>query len=251
MYLNRKKWGIRLYLILSGFFIASLVTCNLIFQKFFFWVPLSFLLDESNLFNGIFPDSFITYFGNFTFEISAGILPYPITFLVTDIISEIYGRKKANQLVISGFIASIFIMLVTMIAQTVPATSWSPINDETFTKVFGLFGPAVFASMTAYLIAQFVDIRIFHILKEFTKGKHLWLRNNGSTIFSQLVDTSAVLLLLCSFDVIEWSRFYSLLINGFLFKLLVALVDTPLFYLSSWYLKKSFGLGLNEHFDED
>ena len=157
MYLNQKKWGIRLYLILSGVFIASLVTCNLIFQKFFFWTPLSFLLDESNLFNGLLPVNIITYLGNFTFEISAGILPYPITFLVTDIISEIYGRKKANQLVISGFIASICIMLITMVAQAVPATSWSPVNDETFTKVFGLYGPAVFASMTAYLIAQFVE----------------------------------------------------------------------------------------------
>ena len=202
--------------------------------------------NESNIFNGIFPVNFITYIGNFTFEISAGILPYPITFLVTDIVSEIYGKKKANQLVISGFIASIFIMLVTMMAQTVPATTWSPVNDETFTKVFGLFGPAVFASMTAYLIAQFVDIRIFHILKEFTKGKHLWLRNNGSTIFSQLVDTSAVLLLLCSFDVIEWSRFYSLLINGFLFKVFFAAFDTPIVYGLTYVIRKRLGLAFGE-----
>ena len=251
MYLNRKKWGLKLYLILSGIFIASLVTCNLIFQKFFFWTPLSFLLNEANLLNSFLPNKISQFLGNYTFEISAGILPYPITFLVTDIISEIYGRKKANQLVMSGFIASIFILVVTMIAQAVPATSWSPINDETFAKVFGLFGPAVFASMSAYLIAQFIDIRVFHFWKKLTKGKHLWLRNNGSTIFSQLIDTSAVLILLCSFNVIEWSRFSSLLINGFLFKVIIAFLDTPLFYLASWYLKKSFGLGLNEYFEED
>jgi queuosine precursor transporter len=251
MYLNRKKWGLNLYLILSGIFIASLVTCNLIFQKFFYWTPLSFLLDESIFLNSILPINVIQFLGNYTFEISAGILPYPITFLVTDIISEIYGQKKANQLVKSGFIASIFILFVTMIAQSVPATSWSPVNDETFSKVFGLFGPAVFASMSAYLIAQFIDIRIFHFWKNLTKGKHLWLRNNGSTIFSQFIDTSAVLLLLCSFNVIEWPRFSSLLINGFLFKVIVAFLDTPLFYLASWYLKKSFGLGLNEYFQED
>ena len=170
--------------------------------------------------------------------------------MVTDIISEIYGIKKANQVVMSGFIASIFIMIVTSIAQIVPATAWSPVNDEIFTKVFGLFGPAVFASMSAYLIAQFIDIRMFHFWKKLTKGKHLWLRNNGSTIFSQLVDTSAVLFLLCSFEIIEWSRFSSLLINGFLFKMLIAFIDTPLFYFFSWYLKKSFGLGLNEQFEE-
>ena len=105
--------------------------------------------------------------------------------------------------------------------------------------------------MSAYLIAQFIDIRMFHFWKKLTKGKHLWLRNNGSTIFSQLVDTSAVIFLLCSFEIIEWSRFSSLLINGFLFKVIIAFIDTPLFYLTSWYLKKSFGLGLNEHFEED
>ena len=78
-------------------------------------------------------------------------------------------------------------MFITFIAQLVPATHWSPVNDEVFTNVFGLYGPAVFASMTAYLTAQFIDIRIFHFWKKLTKGKHLWLRNNGSTIFSQLV----------------------------------------------------------------
>ena len=132
MYLNRKKWGIRLYLILSGVFIASLVTCNLIFQKFFFWTPLSFLLDESNLFNGLLPVNIITYLGNYTFEISAGILPYPITFLVTDIISEIYGLKKANQVVTAGLVASMFMLIIVSLADFVTATSWSPVNNEIF-----------------------------------------------------------------------------------------------------------------------
>ena len=97
--------------------------------------------------------------------------------------------------------------------------------------------PAVFASMVAYLIAQFIDIRIFHFWKRLTKGKHLWLRNNGSTIISQLVDTASVLFLLCITGVIEWSRFPGLLENGFIFKVMVAFLDTPLFYLGVWYLK--------------
>tara|TARA_B100001029_G_C15039757_1_gene442739 strand:- start:803 stop:1561 length:759 start_codon:yes stop_codon:yes gene_type:complete len=251
MYLDRKKWGFRLYLILAGIFIASLVACNLIFQKFFYWSPFNFLLNDGNYLAKVLPQNWVNGLGNFTFEISAGILPYPITFLVTDIISEIYGRRKANMVVLSGFISSIFILFITFIAQAVPATDWSPLNDELFTKVFGLFGPAVFASMTAYLTAQFIDIRIFHFWKDLTKGKHLWLRNNGSTVASQLVDTSAVLLLLCSFEVIGWERFGLLLFNGFLFKMLVAFIDTPLFYLFSWYLKKSFNLGLNEQLDND
>lgn len=210
----------RLFLLLSGIFIAALVASNLIFQKFFSWSP----------------------FGIYTFEISVGILPYPVTFLVTDIVSEIYGRKRADQVVISGFFASLFILGIVLIADAVPQTSWSPVSGEMFHKVFGLFGPAIFASMTAYLVAQFLDIRVFHFWKRLTHGKHLWLRNNGSTVFSQLVDTSLVLLLLCATGAIEWSRFWGLLENGFLFKVLVALADTPLFYLSAWLLRRALNL---------
>ena len=209
----------RLFLILAGIFIAALVSCNLIFQKFFSWTP----------------------FGLYTFEISVGILPYPVTFLVTDIISELYGKRKADQVVISGLIASVFVSLLVLLANAVPQTSWSPVSNETFSTVFGLNGPAVFASMLAYLSAQFIDIRIFHFWKKKTNGRHLWLRNNGSTIASQLVDTGAVLLLLCSFDVIAWERFGGLLVNGVLFKMLIALLDTPLFYAAVWYLKPLIG----------
>ena len=102
----------RFYLILAGIFIASLVSCNLIFQKFFTWTP----------------------FGVYTFELSVGILPYPITFLVTDLISELYGKKKADQVVISGLIASVFVMGVVLLANYVPNTSWSPVNNELFEK---------------------------------------------------------------------------------------------------------------------
>jgi uncharacterized integral membrane protein (TIGR00697 family) len=209
----------RLYLILAGIFIASLVSCNLIFQKFFYWTPI----------------------GDYTFEISVGILPYPITFLVTDILSELYGKKKADRVVITGFVASVFMIAVVSLAEAVPATDWSPVNDETFKKVFGLTKAAVFASMAAYLVAQFIDIRIFHFWKRLTKGKHLWLRNNGSTIASQLVDTTTVLVLLCAAGVIDWERFGTLFVNSFLFKVIFALIDTPLFYLAIALLKPRIG----------
>jgi len=229
-----REWANRLYLMLSGIFIASLVSSNLIFQKFFIWKPFEIL-------TGFFP-----FLSGYAFELSVGILPYPITFLVTDIISEIYGRKKANQVVLSGFIASMFIMAVVTIGDMATATDWSPIDDGTFHRVFGLFGPAVFASMSAYLLAQFIDIRMFHYWKQLTKGKHLWLRNNGSTIFSQLIDTCSVIMLLCFFGVLEWSKFWPLFINGFLFKVMIAAIDTPLFYLFSHLLRKSFNLKLGE-----
>jgi uncharacterized integral membrane protein (TIGR00697 family) len=209
-----------LYLILAGIFIASLVSCNLIFQKFFHW----------------------NAFGLYTFELSVGILPYPLTFLVTDIISEIYGQKRANAVVTAGLVASIFVLGVVSLADVAPATSWSPVSDDMFRKVFGLTGVSVGASMTAYLLAQYIDIRIFHFWKTVTKGKHLWLRNNFSTMTSQLVDTLAVLVLLCAVGVIEWQMFWPLFGSGFLFKVIVAALDTPFLYLGTWAIRKRLGL---------
>ena len=214
----------RIYLILGALFIASLVVSNLIFQKFFYW----------------------DFFGIYQFEISVGILPYPVTFLITDIISEIYGKKKANQVVTAGIFASFFSLLIVFVADVVPATPWSPIDDPLFSKVFGATAIAVFASMMAYLLAQYIDIQLFHFWKRLTKGKHLWLRNNFSTFLSQFVDTFTVLLLLCSFGKIEWPLFGALLLSGFLFKVLVAALDTPLLYAAVYFFRKRFKLKIGE-----
>jgi len=224
---KNKILAFNIYLILASVFIASLVVSNLIFQKFF---------------------SF-NFLGWYNFEISVGILPYPITFLVTDIISEIYGRKRANQVVIAGIFASAFSLLIIMISDIAPATEWSPVNNDTFHKVFGLSALAVFASMMAYLVAQFVDIRIYHFWKTKTKGRHLWLRNNFSTISSQFLDTFTVLWLLCSFGVIEWKLFGMLLLNGFLYKLLIALLDTPILYFFVYWFRKKFDLKIGEEIE--
>ena len=223
-----KSQANNLYLILAGIFIASLVSCNLIFQKFFeidIWLP---------------------FIGDYTFAQSVGLLPYPVTFLVTDIISEIYGKNKANQVVTAGLIASLFMLIVITVADSVTATVWSPVSDDVFSMVFGLSGAAVFASMMAYLFAQYVDIRIFHFWKRLTKGRHLWLRNNASTIFSQFIDTFSVLFLLCAFDVLAWDRFSTLLINGFLFKVFFAAFDTPIVYFLIYFIRKKFNLKFGE-----
>ncbi len=225
---SRKSQAMTIYIVLAGMFIASLVSCNLIFQKFFQW------------------EVWIPFFGSYTFEQSVGILPYPITFLVTDIISEIYGKKKANIVVLSGLAASIFMVLVVSISDFVIATPWSPIDSSTFHSVFGLSSVAVFSSMVAYLVAQFIDVRVFHFWKRLTKGKHLWLRNNASTVFSQFIDTFSILFLLCSFGVIGWERFSVLLVNGFLFKVIVALLDTPLAYLCIGVIRRKFRLGVGQ-----
>lgn len=220
LYIRNKIGAQQIYMILSALFIASLVVSNLIFQKFFHW----------------------NFFGLYTFEISAGILPYPVTFLITDIISEVYGKKKANRVVTTGIFASFFSLLIIYTSNAVPATDWSPVNNHLFQKVFGATAIAVFASMVAYLLAQYIDIQLFHFWKRLTKGKHLWIRNNFSTFFSQFVDTFSVLFLLCSFGKIDWSLFGGLLLSGFLFKVLIAILDTPFLYVSVYALRRIFEL---------
>ena len=173
-------------------------------------------------------------------------MPYPITFLVTDIISEIYGRKRASLVVTAGLFASLFMLIIITISDVSTATSWSPVDDATFHKVFGLSGAAVFASMMAYLFAQYLDVRIFHFWKRLTKGKHLWLRNNASTMFSQLIDTFSVLFLLCSLNVLNWDMFSILLLNGFLFKVFFAAFDTPIVYAMTYIIRKQLGLKFGE-----
>ena len=232
---KRKKEAFHIYLYLGALFITSLVVSNLIFQKFFFWKP--------------FGD--VTVFGAPLFELSVGILPYPITFLITDLISEIYGQKKANQVVTAGIFASVFSMGIIFVANYVPAIESSPVNDATFIEVFGLSPLGVLASMLAYLAAQYIDISIYHFWKRLTNGRYLWLRNNFSTFTSQFVDTFTVVGLLCLFGVLPWSLFYGLVVSGFLFKVLIALLDTPLLYLFVYLFRKRFNLKLGEEISLD
>jgi len=180
------------------------------------------------------------------FELSVGILPYPITFLVTDLISEIYGQKKANQVVVAGIFASFFSISIILISDLVPAIPSSPIDDQTFSNVFSLSGLAVLASMLAYLFAQFIDIKIYHFWKKLTNGKMLWLRNNFSTFSSQIIDTVTVITLLCLFEVLSWDIFLGLVISGVLFKILVAFLDTPLLYFFVYLFRRKFDLKIGE-----
>ena len=194
------------YIFLSAIFIASLVTCNLIANKFV-TVDLGFKV----------------------FIVSAGILPYPLTFLVTDLISELYGQKKANLVVFSGFVASMFVLLFLWLGGQFNAIPSSIVNDDIYNSVFQNAWRIIAASMIAYLFAQFIDVRIFHFWKRLTNGKHLWLRNNGSTIASQLVDTTLVIMILFV-GVWESDQIISAIIDGWLFKMLMAAIDTPIIY---------------------
>ena len=224
----------KLYFFLGSIFITALVVSNLIFQKFFSWYPFNFEV-----------------FGIKLFELSVGVLPYPITFLITDIISEIFGKRKANQVVFMGILASIFSIGLLLLGDVLPASSSSPIDDKTFNLVFSASPLAVLASMSAYLIAQFLDIRIYHFWKQLTQGKYLWLRNNFSTFSSQIIDSTTVIALLCIFDILAWDLFLGLVLSSITFKIVVAVIDTPLLYLLVGLIRKKFNLGINDEIDID
>ena len=211
--IDKMKLKDQLYIVLVGIFIASLITCNLIANKFV-TVDLGFKV----------------------FIVSAGILPYPLTFLVTDLISEIYGQKRANLVVFSGFIASMFVLLFLWLGGQFNAIPSSIVDDETYNSVFQNAWRIIAASMIAYLFAQFVDVRIFHFWKKLTNGKHLWLRNNGSTVASQLIDTTLVVCILF-LGVWNGDQIFQAIIDGWLFKMLMAFVDTPIIYGIVYLLK--------------
>ena len=222
-YNKERAWFI--YLVLSALFICALITCNLIANKFV-TVNLGFK----------------------TFQVSAGILPYPLTFLITDILSEIYGKRKTRAVVLAGFFASVLALLFLKLGHAFPAIENSPVSDESYNNVFNNSARIIGASMLAYLVAQLIDVNVFHWWKKITRGKHLWIRNNFSTILSQLADT--VLVTTVIFIGVQSAGFItSLVLDGWLFKVIFAAADTILIYPIVGWMKHSFGLKENEELD--
>ena len=164
----------RMYFVLASCFITVLVLTNVVGIKLF-QSPVWF--DEEM---GV------------GFALTTGILTYPLTFLFTDVVSEIYGKKRADFMVIMGFFMSLLMLGITQLAVYVPAHPYwvPPANpfyptveeyQHAFSSVFSLNGILLFGSMLAYLCAQLTDNFLYHFFKRLTNGRHLWLRNNGST----------------------------------------------------------------------
>lgn len=179
----------------------------------------------------------------YSMVIPVGLLAFPATFLATDLISELFGRKKAQMVVWIGFFMNIFMLLVMSANYMLPNAYGISGGAELFDGVYKYMVGNTIASMIAYLTAQTIDVRLFHFWKTLTKGKHLWLRNNASTMVSQLVDTVAILSIIYfagnfGDSVTTIGALIILIINAYLFKFLAALLDTPLFYLGVKYLKE-------------
>lgn len=173
-----------------------------------------------------------------------GVLPYPITFLCTDFISELFGKRRANMVVWTGLLLNLWVLFILWFGGKLPENS--SVDSTAFFRIRELTFGATAASMIAYLTAQFVDVHVFHLLKKITNGKHLWLRNNGSTLTSQLIDSIAVVLITyygakaieIQENVHVFSYLIMLIISNYFFKMISALLDTIPFYIGVKWLSK-------------
>lgn len=198
------------------------------------------------------------YFRIFGISMTAGVITYPITFLITDIITEIYGRKRATIAVWMGFLASIIMMMIIIIMgglESLPVDDGTHSSQRGLKTLFGYTPGIILGSMTAYLVSQMTDVYIYDSIKRFTRGKHLWIRNNAATIISELIDTIV-------FAVVAWfiwpqinpsettpiislKVWSGIALAEYVFKVIFALVDTPVLYFSIYVINKFRSTKLN------
>jgi hypothetical protein len=232
---------------LSGFFLGTLAVLNIL--------GISRQIDLSFNIAGV----------RIPFIVFVGVLPYPLTFLCTDFISEIYGRKRANTVVWVGLLLNLWVIFILWIGGILPPRpelleNGLPALDDPSRVYFQIRKwtvSATIASMIAYITAQFVDVHIFHLIRKRTRGKMLWLRNNGSTLTSQMVDSIAVITVtwLTARNAIQITPgetiFHGLLIlvlSNYMFKMVSALVDTLPFYLGTRWLSRYLQLDTLKEF---
>ena len=163
----------------------------------------------------------------------AGTIAYPFTFLVTDAISELYGRRIATRVVWYGFGLSVSMVVMVYVAQVLPSADfWE--GQGGFETILGSVPRIVLGSMIAYLVSQHSDVLIFHYMRRLTNGRHLWLRNNASTVVSQAIDT-ALFISIAFAGSVPPDVLWNMMGTQYLVKVGVAVVDTPIVYaLVGW-----------------
>ncbi|MBU8898032.1 queuosine precursor transporter [Corallococcus sp. M34] len=214
----------QLFVVLAGFFVTALTLGDIIGPKLF----------EVHL-------------GSITAVMSAGILAFPVTFVLTDILNEFYGKKAARFITWVGFSMGVFAIVVIAASVRVP---WAPFTtkpgypgavEAAYNNVFGGSQRILFASMAAYLVGQYTDIAVFNLLKRVTRNRFLWLRATGSTAVSQLIDT-VVIQFFAWWGVLEVPVILDIIFSSYVVKLLVAIGLTPLIYAGHVLVERKLGM---------
>jgi queuosine precursor transporter len=224
---EKRQW---LFVFLAGMFITSAVTAELISNKLI-EIPFELSLFGSDI-------------GPFTTIV--GVLPWPIVFLLTDLLNEFYGKKAVRRLSWITAILIAYCFLIVSVAMQLPAKEIEGstlATDQEFTKVFGQAQMVIVGSIAAFLFSQLVDVLVFHWLKARTGNRFIWLRSTGSTIFSQLIDTYIVLYI--GFVLpgnLSWDSFMEIAPTNYFLKILIALSLTPLIYAGHYAVRRYLDL---------
>ncbi|MCS6858007.1 MAG: queuosine precursor transporter [Sandaracinaceae bacterium] len=211
----------KVYVSLVGLFITTLLVADLVAGKYFVFMGL---------------------------EMSAGTVTFPVAFVLTDVVNEYYGKKGARFMTAVGMAMLVTAFLLIALARKLPPSPGTFIPESSFQDVFGMTPRLVFASLSAYLISQLLDIHTFALFKRVTESRHLWLRALGSTALSQVVDTAVV-----TFGVMVGSRelgeIGQITLIQYLYKIAVAIVLTPLCYLAHGIITGKLGIDPMPHLE--
>jgi uncharacterized integral membrane protein (TIGR00697 family) len=227
---ERRQW---LFVFLVGLFVTNAVTAELISNKLI-EIPLAFSLGDMK-------------FGPFVTIV--GVIPWPIVFILTDLLNEFYGAKAVKRIswITAVLIAYCFIIVsiaLNMPAKEIPGSSLA--TDAEFSKVFGQAQMVIVGSIAAFLFSQLLDATVFNWIKSKTGNKYIWLRSTGSTALSQMIDT--IIVLYIGFvlpGALSFNDFLSIAPTNYFLKLLIAISLTPLIYLGHYLVKRY--LNIKDH----
>jgi len=205
----------KLYAVFCALFSGILITCTLTYKKIVY----------------------LPIFDIHTFTLSVAVIVCPILFVLSDLLAEFYEKKQASFCVKVAIGINIVVALIVMGMDALEATSWSTVGVHTFHQVFGSYGWAFLACLFACYTAQLVDINIYLWLKKLTKGKMLWLRNNGSTAVSLLVDTVVAIGLLTLLGIYPKEEMLHVMLHAYSYKLLFSFCNIPFFYFFVWLIR--------------
>lgn len=217
----------KLYVVCAAIFITALVVAEATASKLFTVIELPFTLSIlGQEFNEV--------------VMTAGVIAFPVTFIITDLLNEYYGKPGIRFVTWIGMAMIIFEFGLIQVAMKVPTASISPVPGEAFDTVFGASGRIIVGSLVAYALGQLADISLFHWLRKLTEGRHLWLRATGSTFGSQFIDTFVVLFV-AFYGPLSLQTILAVTLFNYLYKFIVAIVITPVIYLAHWIMDRYLG----------